>query len=685
MPLSENPKGRKTSLLSRLFSRSMTTLPDVSDRFQKAVAFHEQGKLEEAEKLYREIIKIEPEHSSSCYLLGVIAHQQGKDIDALELIKKAVAMNPDKPDFHCGCGEIYFALEDYDSAVSCFTKAIELKPDFLNAYFKLGNTYRMQDKVIQASNCHKKVIELKPDMFQSHFELGELMFEQGSNEEAIRYFKNAIDIKADYAEAHANLGFIYAHIGQLSDALECYEKSIQFNADNAVAHNNLGNLYKDRCEHNQAITHYEKALMIRPDYADAHSNLLLCMNYLTDISQAEIFNAHKQWQEQQASGLTGNIPPYTNKLSTDRRLRIGYISPDFRDHSVARFLEPVLVYHDKVKFEIYGYSNVKKGDRTTSRLRQLTDHWRDISSAGTEEAVALVRNDNIDILVDLAGHTADNSMPVLACKPAPVQVTYLGYPATTGLSSIDYRLTDATADPPGLTDDFYTERLIRLPHGFLCYQPSAENLTINGLPSQKTGFVTFACFNNQAKINDNLIKLWQRILAGFPDARLLLKSHQLSDAGIRTSVLKRLEDKGITTGRVELVGWLESFSQHMDIYNKTDIALDTYPYNGTTTTCEALWMGIPVITLAGKTHHSRVGASLLTSAGIPEFIAETPDDYVNKALTLARDTEKLAGIRTTLRAQLSKSPLTDAGQFTIDLENAYIQMWKSYCEAVTAV
>ena len=680
MPLSDFLKARKARLLSRLFSKSSNGIADVTDRFQQAMAWHEEGKLEEAERLYREIVTIQPQHASSCYLLGVIAHQRGNDSEALDLIRKAIAMNPDKPDFHCGCGEIYYALEQYDSAVGCFSKAIELKPDFINAYFYLGNTYRKQGKLIQASNCHKKVIELKPEMFQSHYELGELMFEQGLNEDAIQYFKNVIKIKPDYAEAHANLGFMYAHIGELSEALDSYQKSIQCNPDNAVAHNNLGNLFKDRCEHDKAIWHYEKALTIQPDYADAHSNLLLCINYLTEVSPSEIFEAHKKWQEQQAPDLAGKIQSYANDLSTDRRLRIGYISPDFRDHSVARFLEPVLIKHDKNKFEIYAYSNVKIEDRTTARFRRLTNHWRDISTSDTEAAVTQIRDDMIDILVDLAGHTANNSMPVLVRKPAPVQVTYLGYPATTGLSTMDYRLTDAAADPPGLTDEYYTERLIRLPHGFLCYQPSAETLAINDLPSQTAGFVTFACFNNQAKINNTLIKLWQKILAELPGARLLLKSHQLSDLSIRTSVQKRLADMGITLDRVEMVGWLESFSQHMDIYNKTDIALDTYPYNGTTTTCEALWMGIPVITLAGKSHHSRVGTSILTSAGITEFITETPDDYVDIAVNLARDTAKLARIRHTLRERISESPLTDAGQFTLDLENAYEQMWKTYCE-----
>ena len=673
MSLIDYIKSGKFLSLSGFFSKFSSDSPDVTETFEK-------GELEEAERLYRDVLRKQPRHSKSFYLLGVIAHQAGDDIDALKLVKRAIELSPEKPDFYSGCGEIYFALGDCESAVDYFKKALGLKPDFIQAYYNLGKIYKKLGNLSEAAKNYKQAFELKPGSAELAFELGDILHDQGRYQESVAAFERAIELNPQHIKAYNNLGILYSDSGRLSEARECYKKVLEINPDVFEAYNNMGNIYKDMGSHEKALEQYEKALSLSPDYADANSNYLLCLNYQTEITQEDIFNAHKKWGLQRLSHLDITQPAYKNTFNPDRRLRIGYVSPDFRNHSVARFIEPVFANHNKDKFEIYAYSNSLQSDGFTERFKSVTDHWRDITFKNDEDAAEIIHEDNIDILIDLAGHTARNRLSVFFFRPAPLQLTYLGYPATTGLPAIQYRLTDTWADPPEISDQYYTETLIRLPHGFLCYQPPDENIDITELPGL-TEPVTFGCFNNYAKINLPLIKLWSSILKQLPESRLLLKASQFRDAELCESVLHYFEEQGINISRVELVRLVESFEDHMSLYNKVDIALDTYPYNGTTTTCEALWMGIPVISLAGNSHHSRVGVSILSATGLPEFIAESPDNYVGIALSLANDKTKLSDYRKNIRGKVRKSSLTDARQFTLDLEQVYSDIWKKLCES----
>lgn len=663
---------------NRILSRSQPA-DAIKGIFDSAMELHEKGELEQAGALYRKIIKSNPKHAESYYLLGVIAHQEQRDIDALRLIKQAIALYPDKPEFHSGCGEIYNALDDYKSAVGCFTAAVQLKSDFPAAYFNLGTAYRKLNNLDKALDCYKNVIELQPNMAEAHFQLGNILHEQGHNDSAISSYRKAIEINPDYAEAYNNLGTLYADMGQLSEALDCYEKVLLLNPNIAEVQNNLANMYKDTGQYKKAMEHYEKAISLDPDYTQAHSNLLLCMHYPEDVTQEEIVAAHINWARQHARQIAEKSVPCLNDFTSDRRIRIGYVSPDFHTHSVARFIEPILAHHDREKFEIYAYNDSAFYDDITNRLKSFTEHWRDTNGMSDADLARLIREDTIDILVDLSGHTARNRLLVFARSPAPVQVTYLGYPATTGLDQIKYRLTDAWADPPGMTEKYHTETLIRLPHGFLCYQPPAGDIDISELPSLKNSSVTFACFNSFTKVNHELIKLWSTIINNTPGSTLLLKSAQFRDSKFCETVKNLFEQLGIPSSRLELIGWIESFEKHMALYNRIDIALDTHPYNGTTTTCEALWMGVPVITRAGNSHHSRVGTSILSRVGLAECIAETADDYVATAVALANDTEKLSALRNTMRDRIRNTSLIDAELFTHSLEEAYTAMWENQC------
>ena len=370
---------------------------------------------------------------------------------------------------------------------------------------------------------------------------------------------------------------------------------------------------------------------------------------------------------------------YSNLHDPNKRLRIGYLSSDFRAHSIAFFIEPLLIAHNRTNVEITCYANIGNPDPMTHRLRENADRWRNVWSLDDNELAGLIRNDGIDILVDLAGHTANNRLRVFATKPAPVQVTWLGYPNTTGLHEMDYRLTDEWADPTGTSDRLHTEKLIRLPHGFLCYY-SLGDCPVSESPFATNGYITFGCFNSSAKINSRILDTWCNLLTDVPNSRLLLKSKQLDSKYWQKSFFEAFKCRGIHSDRIEYRGHTSTLNEHLSTYSHVDIALDTYPYNGTTTSCEALWMGVPVVALAGDRHASRVSLSLLHQIGMDELIASTPDNYWQLAASLARDTDRLAKYRSTLRIRMSESPLTDAEGFARDIETAYRFMWRTWCE-----
>jgi protein O-GlcNAc transferase len=400
----------------------------------------------------------------------------------------------------------------------------------------------------------------------------------------------------------------------------------------------------------------------------------MLMNYTGTFSPEEIYSAHVQFSEIFEKPLVPGPVPVIRKRSARDRVRIGYISPDFRSHSVARFIEPVFMSHSEEDFEVFCYSNVDVPDHVTGRIRSLVVHWREIRGLSDDEAIALIQKDEIDILVDFAGHTSGNRMLLFAKKPAPVQASWIGYPATTGLSSMDYKIVDSYTDPPGITERYYTEQLIRLPGCFLCCLPASDSPETGPQPALTQGHVTFGSFNNFAKVSRDSVEMWAEILKGVPDSRLILKSHCFQDAGTRKNALEMFAGRGIAQNRVKLFPYMQSSKEHLSLYNSIDIALDTFPYNGTTTTCEALWMGVPVITLAGNCHASRVGISLLSNTGLGEFIAQTKEEYVDIAVKTAKDTKRLKDLRVHLRGIVAASPLTDAGKFTKNLEDAYRMM-----------
>ena len=711
--------------------------------FEIAIQHHQAGRLAEAEAAYRQILSAEPRHAGALHLLGVIAHQVGQHRAAAELIRQAIAAKPDFPEAHCHLGsalqadwqrdaamasyrqaialsptysdahynlanalhengQLDEAVATYrqaiairpnypealynlgnalqakgrtDEAIASFQQAIALKPGFPEAHCNLGNALKDKGRLDAAIASYRQALACKPDLTESLSNLGNVLRDKEQLDEAILCCRQAIALRPNYAEAYGNLGNALKDKGQLQEAIVAYRQAIALKPDFAEAYNNLGNALKDRGQLDEAITAYRKAIALRPHYPEAHSNLLFVLNYHPACDAQTLAEEHRRWNRVHAEALRQCIRPHSNDRTPGHRLRLGYVPPDARAHPVWRFLLPLLARHDPASFEIFCYTSAAASDVADGQPGAEAIHWHSLIGLSDDEAAELIRHHQIEILVDLSGHAAHNRLLVFARKPAPVQVTFLGYPNTTGLATMDYRLTDAHADPPGMTESFHTEQLVRLSPSAWCYQPGHSAKV--GL--RLDGPITFGCFNNFAKVTEQMLLLWARILQGVPQSRLLLKALGLGDESARQRVRQTLGKMGIAPECLELRGNEPLHHAHLALYHRVDIALDTYPYHGTTTTCEALWMGVPVITLAGKTHASRVGASLLNNVGLPDLVATTPEDYVQRAIALATDPPRLAGLRQDMRPRMQASSLMDAALFTRNVEAAYRKMWRAWC------
>jgi protein O-GlcNAc transferase len=639
------------------------------------------GKIDEAIDCYQKIIALNPKNAGIFFNLGV-AYQEKKQFDeAIDCYQKALALNFKISGIYNNLGLSLQNKELLDEAIVSFKKSLELDPHCSEANYNLGNALKAQGYIDEAISFYKKAIQSNPNYFDAYNNIGVALKDKGQIDQAIACYKKALQLNPNSAESYNNIGIAFYHLGDFQNAISCFKKALTIDANFALAYNALGTVLKDTGQHDKSETHLKHALQIKTDFSIAYSNLLLYMNYNPKYSPQDIYFEHLRFAKQIAEPLSSAILPHTNNPSTSRRLKIGYVSPDFRRHSVEYFIEPFLISHDHYSFEVYCYSDVIYPDKVTERLQQYSDQWRIIIGMSDEKAAELIRKDSIDILVDLAGHTSNNRILLFARKPAPVQVNWIGYPATTGLSTMDYKIVDSYTDPPGMTEQFYIEKLIRMPETFLCYLPERCSPDIAALPALTSGHITFGSFNNFAKVSPEVLELWTKILQPIPDSHLIMKAKSLSDRSTREYVAELFSLKGISARRIELLSWEPSARGHLENYNRIDIALDTFPYNGTTTTCEALWMGVPVITLAGKSHASRVGVSLLSNVGISELIAETPDKYIEIAGNLSKDLNRLQSLRNRLRDMMAHSPLTDSKRFTENLENAYRDIWEKWCKS----
>jgi predicted O-linked N-acetylglucosamine transferase (SPINDLY family) len=538
-----------------------------------------------------------------------------------------------------------------------------------------GWSHHQAGRLAEAEAAYREILSRNPNHAGALHLLGVLAGQAGRYDAALDLIRRAIAISSTDAFSHNNLGSALMAMGQLDEAIASYQQAIRLKPDFAGAHNNLGTALNGVGQLDQAIASYRQAIRIKPDFAQAHSNLVFSFHHHPGYDARMIYEEARRWNQQHAEPLKKFIQPHQNNRDPERCLRIGYVSADFYDHASAFFLLPLFRYHDRRQVEVFCYALRANSDNVTQQMKDHVQHWRTTVGQPDAKVAAQVREDQIDILVDLKLHTADNRLLIFAAKPAPVQVTWLGYPGTTGMDSVDYRLTDPYLDPPGLDDPFYSERSIRLPDTFWCYDPLTSEPAINAPPCLEKGFVTFGCLNNPRKVTDVVLMLWAQVLKTLSTSRLLLLA---PEGSLRQRVLDRLGREGIGPERMEFVA-KQSRWEYLNIYHRIDIGLDTVPYNGHTTSLDSFWMGVPVITLVGQTAVGRAGLSQLTNLGLPELVARTPEQYVQIATDLAKDLPRLAELRRTLRPRMQASPLMDAPRFARNVEAAYRQMWRNWC------
>jgi protein O-GlcNAc transferase len=647
----------------------------VQQQFEAALVHHRAGRLAEAERIYRQILAQQSDHGDALHGLGIVAAQIGRMDAALDLFRRAVAVCPGNAERQNDFGKASMSSGQLEDAIAAYQSAVRLKPDFASAHNNLGYALLAKGLLDEAIASYRRAISVKPEEPQFHNNLGIALGSAGQFAEAGRVFREAIRLKATFAEAHGNLGNVLAGAGQLDEAIAAYRRAIQIKQDYADAYLNLGVALKDVGQLDEAIECCRHAMRLRPDQIVAHSNLIYFMHFHPAYDAKDILEEARRWNQRYAEPLRKLIQPRVNSREPERVLRIGYVSPDFKEHPIGRFMLELLAGHDRDHFQIFCYADVRRTDEVTELLRQRAAHWRTITGFTDIRLANLIRQDQIDILVDLSMHMGCNRLLLFARKPAPVQVTYLAYCSTTGVEAINYRLTDPHMDPPEMNDAFYSEKSIRLPQTYWCYPLDEQSPAVGPLPALGNGYVTFGCLNNFCKVSQGCLELWTELLRRVVGSRLIL--HALEGTH-RDRVRDLLKQRGIDPGRLEFVGKMP-LAEYLALYQRIDVALDPFPCVGGTTTCDALWMGVPVVTLAGKQAVGRGGVSLLRNIGLPELIAQAPEQYLQIAAELASDRSRLEELHRTLRVRMRASPLMDAERFARAFEAAYRQIWREWC------
>jgi protein O-GlcNAc transferase len=609
--------------------------------FQAAQEHFLAGRVAEAEQALTQAVRTDPGHPYSLYLRGMAAGEAGRLEDSLELLDQALALAPNLAEAHGNRAVALMSLGRTQEAEQAFRRSLELNPRQAEAWFSLGNLKTGQNEHYAAFEAFLQVLQIEPH----------------------------------HARAWTNMAIALQRVGKLDDALAAYERARTLLPDEALIHYNLAIALLALGRTQEAFAASCRAVELEPDYVTAHSNVLLCMTYQGEGSAADSLAAHKAWDQLHSEPLKPASVLHANGRDPERRLKIGYVSCDFQAHPVGWLLANVLPAHDKANVEVFCYANDVIEDEITDRLKAGADHWRDITGETDEAVAARVRQDEIDILLDLTGHTGRNRLLTFARKPAPVQVSWLGYPGTTGMSAMDYLIMDAVTVPAG-AEDGCSEALVRLPHGRFCYAPPSFAPAVSDRPQGSV--VVFGSFNHLAKLGPEVVRLWAGVLSAVPQSRLVLKWAALSEHSARERLKMAFAAEGIGADRLELRG----SSPHADMlgeYGDIDIALDPFPYSGGMTSAEALWMGVPVVTWPGDRIASRQTVAFLTELGLTDLAASSADDYVRIAAELAGDPARRAELRRTLRPRMAGSPLTDGTQFTPGLEAAYRQMWRRWC------
>ena len=660
---------------------------------------------------YRTAIRIFPEFAMAYNNLAIVLKGQQMLDEAEDAAQQALRIQPDFADAHFNLGNIKMDQGKVEEAITHFQRTINILPNHAEACNNLGMALMRQHKFPEARHMIESALKMKPSLAEAACNLGDILHEQGDIEAAIEQYRRAVTLKPDYSEAYVNLGDALTDRRRIDEAVEVYRRAISVNPNSAIAYSNLasayriqlrfdeaekmalhaleiqpghivalitlGNIYLIQGRADTAIAMYRKVLELEPDNTIAGGNMLMDMHYLNDYSAQDLYAAARNLGTM-LEARKHTLPPPANLADKQRRLRLGYVSADFRTHPVGYFIEQVLAHHDKSQFEVVCYSNNSKEDQLTARLRRHADSWQTVLHQSDEALAQKIRLDGIDILVDLSGHTSGNCLPTFTHKPAPVQATWLGYFDTTGLSSIDYIIGDRFLIPPA-EERHYSERVVRLPNAYLCFSPPEFDIEPGPLPAVTNAKITFGCFNHPAKLTAAVISCWSRLLQALPQAQLHLKYASFGDNTVRRRYLDLFGRQGINPERIHFSG-VTPRHDYLATYRKIDIGLDGFPFNGCTTTMESLWMGVPVITLRGDRYVGHMGETILKHLGLEECIADNEDTYIARAIALASDLPRLTTLRNGLRQRLLESPLCDGPGFTRSLEAAYRQMWETWCQ-----
>lgn len=555
-------------------------------------------------------------------------------------------------------------------------EVLSREPEHLDALQWLGITYQLGNDQRRALEQFDRAIAIQPSAETLHYNRGNSLLHVRRFDESADAYRAALRCNPKFFEAQQNLASALMLAGRTAAAAKAFAAAIDLSPQSAEAHNNFGVTLKDLGRLDEAIASFRRAIELKPEYLDAHSNLLYALHFHPACDAATILAEHRAWAGKFADPFAREAKPFDHDRSPDRRLRIGYVSPDLREHPVGRSVLPILLNRDRDHFDVICYSDGTTADNVTQRLRAAATKWEQINRLSDAALAELVRHDQIDILVDLTLHMNRNRLLAFARRPAPVQATFLAYPATSGVSQIDYRVTDNYLDPRGDTEQFNAEQLVRLQHSFWCYAADGDEPEVNELPALSRGFVTFGSLNNPAKINATVVELWARIVMQTESSRLLLFVNDREP--INEHALNQFAAHGVDRERISFVTKLPRL-EYLRRHQEIDIALDPFPYNGHMTSCDALYMGVPVVSLRGATSVARGGVSLLTNLQLTELLADSPEQYVHIATMLANDLPHLSNLRRTLRPRMRQSPLMDGIAFAGDLDRLYRDMWRRWC------
>ncbi|HUE10383.1 MAG TPA: tetratricopeptide repeat protein [Steroidobacteraceae bacterium] len=656
------------------YRRVLRSDPDSFDaHLALGVALQRAGQLAQAAAAYRSALALRPHDAAGTANLGAVLREMGDVDQAIELLRVAVNLEPLAASHAVNLGIALCQRRDFRAAELILRETLAREPHHAEAAFNLGNALRGLGRARAALEQYRHAAALRPDYADAFNNLGNVHKELGDFSAAMAAFESALLARPDYVLALNNLGCLLRTLGRSDEAEAMLRRGLAIDPHHAALHDNLGNVLKDAGALDEAIACFRKALELDPENAATHSNLAYALNFQS-LEARPILDECLRWNAR--FGVP--VRPLDSARRPDvspRRLKIGYVSPDFRDHCQSLFTVPLFAHHDHGAFEVFCYSSVERPDEYTRRIEGFADVWRDVRAHDDAALAEVIRADDIDILVDLTMHMANGRPLAFARKPAPVQIAWLAYPGTTGIGAIDYRLSDPRLDPQDF-DSHYSERTLRLADSFWCYDPLTDQPDVNPLPALERGYLTFGCLNNPCKLTQDTLQLWGGVMRAVPDAKLLLMA---PPGRHRRRLLQRLAAQGIAEERIRFVEFRPR-AEYLRSYHDIDLGLDTFPYNGHTTSLDSLWMGVPMITRVGRTCVGRGGLSQLFHLGLTGLAADSDAGFVSTAVAWGSDIPRLAALRQQLRARLERCPLMDAARFAQSIEDAYRRAWTGAIE-----